>query len=54
MGHTLQLVAASTLTLAAVLMWLSSKGPGFDRSKQAALLFAFAALVNWVLYFILA
>ena len=54
MGHKLQLVAAAVLTLAAVLMWLSSKGPGFDRPKQAALLFALAALINWVLYFALA
>jgi hypothetical protein len=54
MAGRIQLVAAGALTLAAVLMWLSGKGPGLDRARQAALLFAFAALVNWVLYFTLA
>jgi hypothetical protein len=54
MGGTIQLVAAGLLSLAAILMWLSGKGPGFDRARQAALLFALAALVNWVLYFTLA
>jgi hypothetical protein len=52
MGGNFQLATAGLLTLAAILLWLGSKGPGFDRPKQAALLFAVAALVNWVLYFI--
>lgn len=54
MGHTLQLVIAGILSLAAILMWLGSKGPGFDGPKRAALLFAIAALINLVLFFTLA